>query len=277
MKKDILKTAILSTFSENETIAYFSGEHFPISNIYIGETSPVPNYSADERFFSRHHVFEYVLSGEGNLVANNKSLPIKAGDTIIIRSNTNYSITQNELKPLKKIWIMLSATYVTTMLEKFHLTTGVYNINNEFNFKNLASLIKSSDDNSLLFFIAENIHEIITRTSSLNFKLFQSPAMIIKSKLDSLVYEKYQIKNIAEDLGLSLSTLTRTFKQAFNVTPGQYIIDTKINVAKSLLSSSKLPIKNISYLLNFTDEYYFTYIFTKKTGISPSNFRKQSR
>lgn len=277
MKKNILKSTILSTFSENENIAYFTGDSFPISNIYIGITSPAPNYSADERYFSRHHVFEYVLEGEGNLIANRKTFPIKAGSTILVRSSTNYSITQNEDKPLKKIWIMFSATYITTMLEKYHLYTGVYNVNNEFNFKNLSSLIKSSDDNSLLFFISENIHEIITRTASLNFKLFQSPAMIIKSKLDSLVYEKYQIKNIAEDLGLSISTLTRTFKQAFNVTPGQYIIDTKINVAKSLLTSSKLPIRNISYLLNFTDEYYFTYIFTKKTGISPSNYRKQTR
>ena len=161
------------------------------------------------------------------------------------------------------------------MLENYRLTSGVYNINNEYNFKNLMEIINSEKDYSLLFFIANNIHEIITHTASFNLKIFESPATIIKSKLDTLVYEKSSLIDIAKELGMSLSTLSRTFKKTFNISPGQYIIDNKINISKSLLSSSSLPIKNISNMLNFTNEYYFTYYFTKKNGVSPSAYRKQ--
>ena len=278
MRRQQSQSKQFDQLKKNEKGTFFSGIHFPISEVLIGTTTPDPEYFVDNRFFSRYQVFEYVLEGEGELVLEKKTFPIRAGSTIIIRSNNVHSIKQNENAPLKKIWVIfLSSNYISNMLERYRLPSGVYNISNEYNFRNLASLIKSNNDPSILFYIANNIHEIITKTASINFKFFESPANIIKSKLDSLIHEKYSLKDIASELGMSLSTFTRTFKAAFNMTPGQYILNTKINIAKSLLSSTNLPIKNISIFLNFIDEYYFTYFFTKKTGISPSAYRKQSK
>ena len=276
MKNKISKSARSNT-NLNEKVTSLKSNFFPIQEVSIGITNPSPNYKENNRFYSRHHILEYILEGEGEVVIDKKILPIKKQSTLIIKKGTVHSISQNEDKPLKKIWITFSSTYISYMLENYRLSSGVYNINNEFNFKNLAEIIKSEKDYSLLFFVANNVHEIITRTASLNFKNYESPANAIKTRLDSLVYEKYSLIDVAKELGMSLSTLTRTFKKAYNISPGQYIIDNKINISKSLLSSSILPIKNISYILNFTNEYYFTYYFTKKTGVSPSAFRKQSK
>ena len=276
MKNKISKSAKSNT-NLNEKVTSLKSNFFPIQEVSIGITNPSPNYKENNRFYSRHHILEYILEGEGEVVIDKKILPIKKQSTLIIKKGTVHSISQNEDKPLKKIWITFSSTYISYMLENYRLSSGVYNINNEFNFKNLAEIIKSEKDYSLLFFVANNVHEIITRTASLNFKNYESPANAIKTRLDSLVYEKYSLIDVAKELGMSLSTLTRTFKKAYNISPGQYIIDNKINISKSLLSSSILPIKNISYILNFTNEYYFTYYFTKKTGVSPSAFRKQSK
>ena len=276
MKNKISKSAKSNT-NLNEKVTSLKSNFFPIQEVSIGITNPSPNYKENNRFYSRHHILEYILEGEGEVVIDKKILPIKKQSTLIIKKGTVHSISQNEDKPLKKIWITFSSTYISYMLENYRLSSGVYNINNEFNFKNLAEIIKSEKDYSLLFFVANNVHEIITRTASLNFKNYESPANAIKTRLDSLVYEKYSLIDVAKELGMSLSTLTRTFKKAYNISPGQYIIDNKINISKSLLSSSILPIKNISYILNFTNEYYFTYYFAKKTGVSPSAFRKQSK
>lgn len=277
MKQKQSKSAKNNLANTNEKVTSIKSNFFPIQEVSIGITNPSANYKVSNRFYARHHILEYILEGEGEIIIDKKVLPIKKQSTLIIKKGTTHSINQNEDKPLKKIWITFSSTYISYMLENYRLSSGVYNINNEFNFKNLAEIIKSEKDYSLLFFVANNVHEIITRTASLNFKNYESPANAIKTRLDSLVYEKYSLIDVAKELGMSLSTLTRTFKKAYNISPGQYIIDNKINISKSLLSSSILPIKNISYILNFTNEYYFTYYFTKKTGVSPSAFRKQSQ
>lgn len=275
MKNNTTKTKKLENLNKNEKTISIKSNFFPISDISIGMTIPTQNYKTQNKYLPKHHVLEYILDGEGEVTIDKKTFPIKKHSTIIIKRGTQYSITQNENNPIKKIWIMFSSAYITYMLENYRLTSGVYNINNEYNFKNLMEIINSEKDYSLLFFIANNIHEIITHTASFNLKIFESPATIIKSKLDTLVYEKSSLIDIAKELGMSLSTLSRTFKKTFNISPGQYIIDNKINISKSLLSSSSLPIKNISNMLNFTNEYYFTYYFTKKNGVSPSAYRKQ--
>ncbi len=275
MKNNTTKTKKLENLNKNEKTISIKSNFFPISDISIGMTIPTQNYKTQNKYLPKHHVLEYILDGEGEVTIDKNTFPIKKHSTIIIKRGTQYSITQNENNPIKKIWIMFSSAYITYMLENYRLTSGVYNINNEYNFKNLMEIINSEKDYSLLFFIANNIHEIITHTASFNLKIFESPATIIKSKLDTLVYEKSSLIDIAKELGMSLSTLSRTFKKTFNISPGQYIIDNKINISKSLLSSSSLPIKNISNMLNFTNEYYFTYYFTKKNGVSPSAYRKQ--
>ena len=65
----------------------------------------------------------------------------------------------------------------------------------------------------------------------------------------------------------------RYFKKNFGTTPYNYLLNRKIEIAKSLLSSSSWPIKNIAYALSFSDEQYFSCAFTKKTGISPKKYR----
>ncbi len=275
MKNSVIKTKKKQNLNNNEKTISIKSNFFPITDISIGMTIPSTNYKTLNRYLSKHHVLEYILDGEGEANIDKKTFPVKKHSTLIIRKGSQYSITQNDANPIKKIWIMFSSAYISYMLENYRLTSGVYNINNEYNFKNLMEIINSEKDYSLLFFIANNIHEIITHTASFNLKIFESPATIIKSKLDTLVYEKSSLIDIAKELGMSLSTLSRTFKKTFNISPGQYIIDNKINISKSLLSSSSLPIKNISNMLNFTNEYYFTYYFTKKIGVSPSTYRKQ--
>ena len=49
----------------------------------------------------------------------------------------------------------------------------------------------------------------------------------------------------------------------------------KIEMAKRLLLYSKLSVKEIAAQLSFSDQYYFSNYFKRKTGTSPRSFRNQ--
>jgi len=68
---------------------------------------------------------------------------------------------------------------------------------------------------------------------------------------------------------------TLLFKQEMGTTPHQFWLNEKIGEAQSLLIKSELSIKEIANALGFRDEFYFSRLFKRKEGVSPTQYRRQ--
>lgn len=86
---------------------------------------------------------------------------------------------------------------------------------------------------------------------------------------------KLSLDEIAEESGYSPSYLTTLFRKKTGYSPSSYFSHLKITKACEYLDFSKLKIKEISYLMGYSDPYYFSKDFQKKMGISPRNYRKR--
>ena len=64
------------------------------------------------------------------------------------------------------------------------------------------------------------------------------------------------------------------FKAQFLMTPGNYILQQKIQTAKGLLEIGGLSVTQVSELCGFSDVYYFSKVFKAVTGLTPSEYRK---
>lgn len=62
----------------------------------------------------------------------------------------------------------------------------------------------------------------------------------------------------------------RSFKQAFSISPYQYVLKKKLEPARSLLLERKLPINKIAACCNFADLPAFSKAFKRQYGQSPS-------
>ena len=82
------------------------------------------------------------------------------------------------------------------------------------------------------------------------------------------------VENIAAEVGLSYSRLRRIFQHYTGLTPYRYFLQLRIRRAKELLQEHRLSIKEIASRMNFENQYYFSRLFKKKTGLSPSQWRK---
>jgi len=86
--------------------------------------------------------------------------------------------------------------------------------------------------------------------------------------------EKITLDELADYCNVSKQQLIRYFHATFHCTPVTYIIDYKISRAKELLfNHPHLTIKEISDELGFNNQHYFTKLFIKSTGESPSAYR----
>lgn len=86
--------------------------------------------------------------------------------------------------------------------------------------------------------------------------------------------EPISLDDLASHCNVSKRQLIRYFKAAFNKTPITYVTEYKISRAKELLYTQRqLTIGEISDELGFDNQHYFTRVFSKLTGETPSQYR----
>lgn len=86
--------------------------------------------------------------------------------------------------------------------------------------------------------------------------------------------EDIAMGDLARQLGLSYSRFRSMFKEHTGTAPHQYQLDIRMNKARDLLLHSKRSISEISDHLGFSSAYYFSRLFKKRNGCSPSEYRK---
>ena len=88
-------------------------------------------------------------------------------------------------------------------------------------------------------------------------------------------FEKISIDTLAKISNLSRSTFLRKFNDVCKMSPSEYIIDRRIQAAEYMLLNTSDSILNIAFKCGFYDAPHFAKIFTKKRGISPTQYREK--
>ncbi|KXX72371.1 AraC family transcriptional regulator [Flammeovirga sp. SJP92] len=99
----------------------------------------------------------------------------------------------------------------------------------------------------------------------------------LKKVIELHTFSNLSLEELAKLCHLSLSSFKREFQKVYEETPSKYLSSQRIKKAKELLQSTSLPINEIAYDLGYNDPLYFTRIFKKKEGISPSQFRSTQK
>lgn len=89
----------------------------------------------------------------------------------------------------------------------------------------------------------------------------------------------FEISNsiLAQKCHISEEHFRKQFTKIYGISPKQYIINIRLNMAKQLLSEGTLKINAISEKCGFSNPYHFCRLFKDKTGLTPSEYTKQNR
>ncbi|GKU84480.1 response regulator [Niallia sp. NCCP-28] len=97
----------------------------------------------------------------------------------------------------------------------------------------------------------------------------------IERYLQNNFNREIKLQEISEQFYISREYVSRKFKQEFNVNISDYIVQVRINKAKSLLKNSQLKIYEIANMVGYQDDKYFRKVFKKVMGITPNEYRDQ--
>lgn len=89
------------------------------------------------------------------------------------------------------------------------------------------------------------------------------------------VRKNITLLDVAEAVFISQYYLSHVFKEVLGCTVVEYITKVKMETAKKLLHNPKNSVADVSEKLGFGDTSYFSKVFKKNEGITPTQFRKR--
>jgi AraC-like DNA-binding protein len=87
----------------------------------------------------------------------------------------------------------------------------------------------------------------------------------------------HDLEAIARHHGISTSTLRRRWFDALKITPGRYLLNLRLQNARSLLAETTLPVGEIATQTGFQDMFYFSRRFKLETKLTPTQYRRRYR
>jgi two-component system, response regulator YesN len=122
------------------------------------------------------------------------------------------------------------------------------------------------------------IHKLLNDSfnSSANRKPSEVLMVSAKDYIDKNLASDLGVEEISDYLGISYSYFSMLFKQTFGETFLEYLTRRRIELAKSMLLACDKSVAQIGKLVGYSERRYFTRVFYKFTGATPSEYREKN-
>lgn len=93
--------------------------------------------------------------------------------------------------------------------------------------------------------------------------------------IEGRITEPLTVETVAEAMGISPKSLTRRFKNEIGMLPKEYINRKKVELARKKIEENEMSLTNIAMECGFSDSGYFSTVFKRFQGCTPSEYRKE--
>lgn len=239
---------------------------------------------------SAETVLEYIVEGRGYLNVDGENYAATKGDVYILRKKTTHTYWSDAKSPWVKIFFNIRGSLAEKILEEYKLgTKGKVVLNGEGMEDDFREMLARVSDNTITQAerfdgAAVDFLKIIIKLANLERMRgnLKGDLMSVEDEMNKLIeYITMNPKRIVSNQELgdvvyhSKDYVIKRFFANFGVTPYEYQIQQKIFSAKNLLGHTKMSVKEIAASLGYDDQHYFSYMFKKRCGLSPTQYRKQ--
>ena len=236
----------------------------------------------------KENMIIYIYSDGGSIVFQNKIYPMKKGALCFIRSNTLHHTMPTAPENYDRSKIFLSDEAVNGLLKATVEDKGFYNlfIKNAVVFAEVPEKFRVDIESA--FYEAKKNESSFAEGVNLFLKLMlylrkhtseqitlpSDPITRALDYINSNYHLPLSLDDVCRAAHISKYHFCRKFKDALGITPMEYLLDTRIAAAKTLISSENISINIVSEKCGFSSFSYFCRIFKNYTGQTPSAYKK---
>ncbi|HCW73253.1 MAG TPA: AraC family transcriptional regulator [Clostridiaceae bacterium] len=235
----------------------------------------------------------YVVSGSGNFIIEGETYHVMEDDLVIVNANVQHTESSKDSNPLE--YIVLGIEGLSLLLEPEHKDEKISEYYSIHNYR------KSREE--ILHFLDLLLHEVENRSdfydticqNLLNILILnvirRSKSNLVISTQKNATKECTYIRNyidihyaspitldlLANETYLDKFYLVHVFKKQYDISPINYLIEKRIQESMNLIENTNYSLSDISSIVGFNSQSYYSQIFKRKTGLTPAEHRKKHR
>lgn len=260
--------------------------------------------------FSGKYALQVVLRGEVNFTIEKRQITLVPDSFIFLNPDTSYTRCIDSGAEAEMLTILLATDFIrsfeqSTLFSEYlspdctehikgtqvPLLESIYPLKGNIKF-NVLQLIRqmeqsAADDTLLSEYLNHTLldyydvydSEILKRAASLQFLNGSTRTEILKRLSVARDYmisnyrKRVQLDEIAQVACLSVNHLLRTFKQAYQQSPHQFLTRIRLQQAKYLLKNTNYPVGEIVDIVGFECPSSFIRLFRNSFNITPGQYR----
>lgn len=232
------------------------------------------------------YLFMLCVDGCGTLCGNGREYAIKKGDCMVCYEGMPVAYTSSKEQPWSLYWIHFDLKKNSPMRSFLYSKDvnperPVVNVSGRLPLIDLFERIINFNDalaDDLQFGLYQNLFLTLLYTGLAAYQTAGSTNGYVAAAvkyIENNMNQKITLDELAAQVHLSKYYLAHLFRETMDVSPARYIIEKRMQYAKTLLASSSLTISEIAKEAGFDNAMYFSNAFRQNEGVSPRLYRMQ--
>ncbi|WP_321335263.1 AraC family transcriptional regulator [uncultured Bacteroides sp.] len=284
------RVVVLPAFFINEIKQDPLGKELYITDIGY---YPHAHFHYRERMSEEAHEFVliYCVEGEGWFQINGNKFMVTANQFFILPKNKSHAYSSNPTNPWTIYWMHFNGEKATFFSEGFDRPCDITpqehsRIKERLNlFEEIYTSLNSGYSKSHMLYATTSLFHFL---GSMKFiGEYRDCGSICTQHKDTIqlaihymqenLNKKLCLTNIANEVKLSVSYFSAQFEESTGYSPLRYLTYLRVQEACRYLDFTSMKINQISPLVGFEDPLYFSRLFTKTMGMSPSEYKSRQK
>lgn len=230
-----------------------------------------------------HYVIHYVVAGKGYYLLGGQRYEIHAGEAFLIVPDTEITYHADEIDPWEYVWVGFAGADAQPILQCTPLSEKepVLHLADGETFRKAIERIyeaRGADFNHAVRMTGELYTALSLLMRDDPSHRAEDVATQYVQKAATYIAHHYAypitVLDVASYVGIDRSHLYTVFKQVLGVSPKDYLTDFRIRKACTLLREPELSITAAANSVGFENNLYFSKVFRKRMGVTPSQYRQ---
>ncbi|WP_207063583.1 AraC family transcriptional regulator [Motiliproteus sp. SC1-56] len=238
---------------------------------------------AMERENHDDYLLIYCTEGRGELIVGPRRGHLEAGQLVLLPQGLAHRYRADDSQPWSIYWVHFEGEAAAAFVRHLSLDPAYPVIDLGQNakliadFENLLQVRQSGYQLKPFLHAANQLRQILSYLALLRSRDSTRAGLDLErvhSYMQAHIHQSLELDTLARQVNLSKYHFAKRYKELTGTSAINHFINLKIEHACQLLDLGHQSVSEISYALGYDDAYYFSRIFKKVMGLSPTAYRK---
>lgn len=253
----------------------------PLAMQHCGHEPCTPGHSFGP-FVRGHYLIHYIARGRGVFEKGGHEYSLAAGQGFLISPGELTTYRADQADPWDYYWFGFSGRLAQGILHQCRLDaqSPVFSCRSPGEAIEVLRLLiaaASAPAPGREMQLLAHMFSFLAQVQALDASPTQPPPdaarMAARYMQDNFAYP-ITVEDVARHVGLSRSQLFRVYKRAYGSSPGEALMEQRLELAASLLAQGGYTVAQTCYSSGFADPNHFSKMFKRRYGVPPRGYRR---